>query len=254
MGNIVYQAGDPSGAMRSYLESITLFEEAGDRWSALEPLGRLVNIYSETGDLEPMHKYRNRFMAIYNELKGRYFYGKFVWHLGLMSYALQDFAQMEADFLLNLEDDQKIDNQWSKTWSLRMLAIATKRQGQPVKAAGYCLQSLNQSVEMDDPAGVRTAISLMAGFVAEEQPQRAARLLGAAQALFEAFQKPMDRYEAMEFERDAATARAQLSEAVFQPAWEEGRAMTLEQAIQEARAIGAEITVPNGESWKSIHS
>jgi hypothetical protein len=58
------------------------------------------------------------------------------------------------------------------------------------------------------------------------------RLLGAAVTLFDGYL--MDPPEQAEFDRDHATARAQLGEDAFTAAWAAGRAMSLEQAIAEA--------------------
>jgi predicted ATPase/DNA-binding CsgD family transcriptional regulator len=63
------------------------------------------------------------------------------------------------------------------------------------------------------------------------QAQRAACLLGASEAAAErlgAFHHPSDRPE---IERIIADVRAQLDPAVFEAAWAEGRAMTLERAV-----------------------
>jgi AMMECR1 domain-containing protein len=68
----------------------------------------------------------------------------------------------------------------------------------------------------------------------DEDPARAARLLGAAEALRGAiglFRTPRDE-EANA--RLIATVRAALGEERFAASWEEGRAMSLEQAIEYA--------------------
>jgi non-specific serine/threonine protein kinase len=67
--------------------------------------------------------------------------------------------------------------------------------------------------------------------LAKQQPERAVRLLGASEALCEAMgvaQQPVDQ---VEIDRYLADAREQLDEAAFQAAWEEGRAMSLEEAV-----------------------
>jgi hypothetical protein len=66
------------------------------------------------------------------------------------------------------------------------------------------------------------------------EPERAARLLGAAEVALErmgAFVEPTDQSE---LDRIIADLRALLDETTFQSAWEEGRKMTLEQAVAEA--------------------
>ena len=67
-----------------------------------------------------------------------------------------------------------------------------------------------------------------------------ARLWGAAERLREEMGSPLAPRGQLDFERQVAAARAALGdEAAFDRAWQEGRAMTLEQAIELALAEGA---------------
>ena len=65
-------------------------------------------------------------------------------------------------------------------------------------------------------------------------PVRAAKLLGAAEALREKIDSPMTDYERVEYEQSVARLRSMLAEAEFNALWAEGRSMTMEQAIQLA--------------------
>jgi len=68
---------------------------------------------------------------------------------------------------------------------------------------------------------------------AQGQAQRAARLLGSAEALRETIGAPLpvsDRAH-YDYDRYAASIRVALGEERMAAAWAEGRAMTLEQAI-----------------------
>ena len=73
--------------------------------------------------------------------------------------------------------------------------------------------------------------------VSETRPARAATLFGAAAGLREAIGAPRPPGFLSYLERDLATARDRLDEPAFAAAWEEGRAMNLEEAI--AYALGA---------------
>lgn len=69
---------------------------------------------------------------------------------------------------------------------------------------------------------------------------QAARLLGAGAATREALSFPLESDAKAQHERTAAAVRAALGEDSYAAAWEEGRAMTLEQAIDSAaRTSGA---------------
>jgi non-specific serine/threonine protein kinase len=71
----------------------------------------------------------------------------------------------------------------------------------------------------------------------DEQPERAIKLLGAAERLREIIQIDMSPMERVEYEREAGELRARMSEKEFNIQWLEGRAMTMEQAIAYALEI-----------------
>ena len=85
----------------------------------------------------------------------------------------------------------------------------------------------------------RLAFALFGLAVVEGQPERAARLLAAGEALHEAIGSRMVPYVRLHYERRRDSLRAQLDVATFDAAWAAGRAMPLEQAIAEAVANGA---------------
>ncbi len=66
------------------------------------------------------------------------------------------------------------------------------------------------------------------------EPERAARLLGAAETTLSRIGAYIETTDRPEFERINREVRALLDEATFQAAWAEGRKMTLEQAVADA--------------------
>jgi predicted ATPase/class 3 adenylate cyclase len=70
--------------------------------------------------------------------------------------------------------------------------------------------------------------------IADEEPQAAIKLFGAAEALRDKIQAPMTDYERVEYDQAFARVRSTLAEAEFNELWIEGRSMTMEQAIEYA--------------------
>ena len=70
--------------------------------------------------------------------------------------------------------------------------------------------------------------------VAQAQPERAARLLGAAEALREVVGTPMLEDERVEYDRQVAALRAALDPARLDEAWAAGNALDMDQAIADA--------------------
>jgi hypothetical protein len=79
----------------------------------------------------------------------------------------------------------------------------------------------------------------MAGLVARSRdPLRAARLFGAAQAVLQSIglDPPPGRTTRFSYAADVAVLRQRLDPAMVDAAWAEGRAMSLEQAVEAALA------------------
>ena len=70
--------------------------------------------------------------------------------------------------------------------------------------------------------------------LARGRPARAARLLGAAEALRAASSAPRWPKARDDFDRLVSATRAQLEEAEYAAAWAEGQAMPIEAIIAEA--------------------
>jgi predicted ATPase/class 3 adenylate cyclase len=70
--------------------------------------------------------------------------------------------------------------------------------------------------------------------IAEEEPQRAVKLFGAAEALREKAQSPMTDHERLEYDQAVAQVLALLNPSDVNGLWADGRAMTIEQAIAYA--------------------
>jgi len=72
--------------------------------------------------------------------------------------------------------------------------------------------------------------------LAGERPDRAARLLGAAEALRTRIGTPIPPVERADYDQALAQARDQLGPVAFAAAWDEGRALGWEQAVDLAQA------------------
>ena len=84
------------------------------------------------------------------------------------------------------------------------------------------------------PYGVATAYPLEAFAVlaaAQNQMERATRLFGAVESLYPSIHFEMSAKERTEHDHAIASARAALGEKAFAATWDEGRMMTMEQAI-----------------------
>jgi non-specific serine/threonine protein kinase len=122
---------------------------------------------------------------------------------------------------------------------LRGLGQLATIQGDYQRARALLGQSLAQFIELKDKRCTPRCLHALA-WVASGlgQPERAARLLGAAAALREA--AGLEEQPAVQADHEAAAAaRAVLGEATFVARWAEGRTMTLAEAADYA--LSAEV-------------
>lgn len=64
--------------------------------------------------------------------------------------------------------------------------------------------------------------------------ERGTRVLGAVEALSESIGAVLDAADRILYERSVTGTRAQLGEETFKRVWDEGRAMSMEEAIEYA--------------------
>jgi tetratricopeptide (TPR) repeat protein len=110
-----------------------------------------------------------------------------------------------------------------------------RAKGEPAIAAGYYARSLKLVLEHRSQPDIAERLEGFAKLTsAAGQPERAARLFGAAEALRRRIGLRIHAVEQADYESSLAHARAQLDSAAFGAAWEEGRAMGWERAAAYA--------------------
>jgi DNA-binding CsgD family transcriptional regulator len=113
------------------------------------------------------------------------------------------------------------------------LANVARKEGDSTHALTLLTQSLSQVMQFGDKWSTAYGLELLAALENEQgNPKRAAKLFGAAEALREAINMPIQDREHEGYQKDVAAVRKNLSECTFTQAWTEGGAMTLEQIIR----------------------
>ena len=107
------------------------------------------------------------------------------------------------------------------------------RQADWPRAVARLGESLAIRREIGDRGGSAWCLERLAEIaVAQGQPEKGARLFGAAAALRESIGSAIDPVDQPEYEKNLAALRAQLSPEQFASAWAEGRALTMNKAIE----------------------
>jgi hypothetical protein len=104
-------------------------------------------------------------------------------------------------------------------------------------AQTLCAESLAIFRALGGQSGITHNLEgLAAVALAQAQPERAARLLGAAEGLREAVGSPRPLADRAEHDRFVAAVRTALGEQAFAAAWAEGGAMSLGDVVAFALA------------------
>ena len=112
-----------------------------------------------------------------------------------------------------------------------------RKQGRLPEALAVYRETILVWQELGQRAAIARTLECFA-FVAgaQEQNERAAKLLGAAQALRELIDSSMTSLEHLEYDQAMSQLRVQMDEAALAKAWAEGRGMGMEQALELAEA------------------
>jgi len=123
---------------------------------------------------------------------------------------------------------------------LSLLGAVAAHQGDLATAHALYQESLALARGAGRELAIASGLQGLAGVVAAQgESTWAARLWGLASAMREATGAPIPPVERADYERALASAQAQLGEKTFAAAWEEGRTMTLEQALASQRPVTA---------------
>jgi len=120
--------------------------------------------------------------------------------------------------------------------TLHNLGYAVLRQGDRGGAQALFRQTLAAAQERGNKRTVLKCLAGLAAASAEANPRCAARLFGAADTLLAAAGYRLEPFNRRDIDYYTAVANERLGKATFAAHWAEGRAMTLEQAIEYALA------------------
>jgi predicted ATPase/DNA-binding SARP family transcriptional activator len=152
-------------------------------------------------------------------------------NLGCVAFNQGEDDLASALFTESLKVHRELGNKNTIAGALCLLGSVARRRHDDQQAIAHFKQALVLRHEIGNTLGILECLWAFGQVAATEQRyKRAAQLLGAAESLCKML-RPKERGE---YEDDVRVVRAQLDEATFDAAWAEGRAMTMEQAIEYA--------------------
>jgi predicted ATPase/Tfp pilus assembly protein PilF len=231
LGHIAQRQGDYAAAKSFFAQALELYRGLNDpRNTAGMSLNLGVRAF-EQGDYETAHRLTEASLVVFRQLRDTNGIATALLNLGntLLETGNLDRARGYFEEAITLERSLGSGN---VAIPLGGLGRALRRLGD-LKGARACFaESLQLRLQAGDRRGVAVTLTNFAHiFQDDHRPDRAARLLGAAEALRTAIGAPIHPNRREEYEQLLAEVRAALGEAGFADAWAEGGVLTLEQAV-----------------------
>jgi predicted ATPase/DNA-binding SARP family transcriptional activator len=228
----------PRDGQRSFTyweEALALFREVGD-WRELTDLLGLVSFFRVLeGDIEIAQKYLDEETRLQSLIKNTVRGESAKTAKSVIALMRGDYEQARALLYELATVDDKLGDRTGYLWVRVRLGYVALREGNLIEARRFFAESARDFQKDEDPDGVAFTLEGVAGiFVAVEQPELAARLIGWADATREKIGDPRPFIEQADVDKIIAACLAKMGEVAFSDAYDEGQNMSLDEAVAYA--------------------
>jgi predicted ATPase/DNA-binding CsgD family transcriptional regulator len=240
LGRCALLQGDTAAAEAAGREGLAIFRARGDAYGTVFALNTLGLVALERGEHDRATGLIEEARAAARAGGAPHWDARLLTNLGIIAAAQGDLERAAALYDEGLQFARRAGSRWPEALllgNLAWVAIARGdlRRGARLAQEGLALvQELRYPLYLADVVGIA---AILAGRLGNHE--RAARLLGAAEAQRERLGTPVNSFQRSDYERCVARARAGLGEDAFAAAWAAGRALSLADAVAEAAAVFA---------------
>jgi predicted ATPase/class 3 adenylate cyclase len=222
--------------------SLLLFRETGEKEGLAQTLTHIGWGYLDQGNASKAHPLLEEGLALFKEIGDKENERWALTGMGRVAFLEGNIAL--ANSLLeegsaNFQGEETPSGLDNKAFALAHLAQVVAFEGDYARARALYEQSLaivkQEDFKIFNPFHFEGLAAVVA---AQGELSLAARLWGAAEAFRDARGTPIPPAYRADYESSVATARSQLGEQAFVAAWSEGRAMPLEQVINNVLTMG----------------
>jgi predicted ATPase/class 3 adenylate cyclase len=213
-------------------EALSLHRKLGDSWGIANSVLLLGNVEAEEGNLETARQLFDECMRRFRELGDEHYILLATRLVAWMCFDLGDGERARALHEDVVRRARAAGNERMEATSLGALAEYALYEGRVQDA----LPMLKESTRIYRDLGERHEIAInlcrfARALAVEDRADQAARLLASSEALREEIGAGMALWVAEMNEGTLTTIHAQLDEAAFAGAWEQGRTLTSEEAV-----------------------
>jgi predicted ATPase/DNA-binding XRE family transcriptional regulator len=234
-GHLAYQQGDYDRAVDLAAESLALYQQVGDKRQVWESLTYLARAEFDRGDHATGVRLCEQALALSRELGDPRAVAE---SLGNLGFTLGSIERYERAVEL-LEEGTRLYRVLGEGLGaadlLHSMGTILLARGDVEAAARAFRESLSIFARLGYRQGVVRSLEGVAHVAAAtEEATCATMLFGAAHSVREEIAMPVPSADRTRYEHGVSVARVRLGEAGFQEAWDDGRAMSQEEAVAYA--------------------
>ena len=217
-------------------ESLALWQSIGNKRNAAVLMGRIGLTIFDQHDYATARWYVEQCLLFAREIKDRVVLSNNLNVLGGIERVEGQYDLAKKDYLMSLEIAREIGRMGIVMLCLVNLGAVSLYEGDIDSAKSFFTEALALAREWNKQPIIAFSLMGFAGILAMQQKaERAAQLLAVFQTFLESGDvRTVGPEDEQEYQHYLTRTREQLDEATFNAAWEEGRKMTLEQAIEYA--------------------
>jgi len=237
LNGVVMMATDGAVAKPRAEEGLALHRKLGDVWGTAESRFLLGHVLAEEGDFSGAQELFEESVRAFGELGDEHHTLLATYALASMCQELGDIERARALDEETLRRARQLNNERLEAMSLDGLSGYARDEGRVEDAFSMNRESLRYWRDLGD---VQHELDSLSRFAATHSvagdAELAARLLSSSLALHEEMGLSVPLYQAGRNEATLARIRGLLDDAAFAEAWEQGRALTIDEAV--ALALG----------------
>ena len=226
-GVIAYTGGDVAGAQSLTEQSLEIWQTLEESWGVAWATHRLGDLAFERGDMEPARLLFNECLVIRREIGDKSGIAWLFQRLGEIARYEGFYEQAQALYDEALRMHKELASNGGVTATITSMGYLALNQGNLRQARSLFKEGISQNLGNQ----IMNALCLIGLAGAVIDPVNAVRWLGAADSIFIQSSSFIDR---IDHDRILTAVHAQLDEPTFAIAWEAGKSMLLDQAIEIA--------------------
>jgi predicted ATPase/DNA-binding SARP family transcriptional activator/Tfp pilus assembly protein PilF len=235
LATVFWHQGDYPTFIALQEESLEIRRQLGDRRGIAQCLNNLATAAANQGDYASARTLFEESLERRRQLGDRNGIAHCLGNMGHAALKQDDHASAHALLEESLQIRQELGDRYGTAHCLNNLGVVAVHEGNYASARSLQSASLNMFRELGDRHGIGLLLEAFANLnAAEEIPEKAARLWGAAERLRDEIGSPILSSDQDEHDQHVTQVRATLDEEDFTQIWAEGRTMQTERAIEYA--------------------